>query len=306
MRANRLAQGGTLAFCPTADGRMLLRTSLPADQLLPRAAKRGGNAAAAAARRRAAAAHPPARRTPEPAPAWPAQPAAGGGRKRKAPGFYAELAPELAPAELAPAPAGEQCWPSAAPYDAEEAALALLEMHSAPSPDSSASEQLALSSGELSDGQHGGPAARAAKAPRRAGSTSPPLPLYRPQPLQQQPQQQQQRQPAAGVPVHAAFCPQALQQAAQALTAVQQQGVALPALLAAPPLSTSGAAAASGSLPAEALVQARAWLGSILAQQEQERAWLQQYNRVLLWQALQAQHQQQEQLAAAAAAGLHA
>ena len=88
VRANRLAQGDTLAFCPHHD-RMVLRTSLRADQLLPRTLKRGAagaGAAGPAAKRRPSSAkavapaltHTPGWATPEPVLA------SSGGRKRHA------------------------------------------------------------------------------------------------------------------------------------------------------------------------------------------------------------------------------
>lgn len=277
VRANRLCQGNTLAFCP-AGGRMLLRTSLRADQLLPKQAKRGSNAAAAARRRTAA--KPAAAAAP-----WelPAEPLAS--RKRKA---------ELLSAAGGWAAAGGCC------YSPAEAAQALLDMHCSASPVSSQSEQMPLC--HSSDAED---AAGPQRAPKRAAS--PPTlpaaavqhPIYRPAPLHAAAllAQRQQQQPAAGVPVPAAFCPQA---ALQSL-AVSQPSAAAPELPAPLPLSGTAQPAAAGGLPPTALAQAHAWLAAVLAQQEQERQWVEQYNRLLLLKALQQEQEQRQRLMAAAA-----
>ncbi|PRW50817.1 VIVIPAROUS1 isoform A [Chlorella sorokiniana] len=277
VRANRLCQGDTLAFCP-AGGRMLLRTSLRADQLLPKQAKRGSNAAAAARRR--AAAKPVLAAAP-----WemPAEPLAG--RKRKA---------ELLSAADGWAATGGCC------YSPAEAAQALLEMHCSASPVSSQSEQMRL--GHSSDVDDAAGPKRAAK--RAASPPTPPTepahhPIYRPAAVLGAAllAQQQQQQPAAGVPVPAAFCTQA------ALQSLASQPCAASAELPAPlPLSSTAQPAAAGSLPANALAQAHAWLAAVLAQQQQERKWVEQYNRLLLLQALQQEQEQQRQRLMAAAA----
>lgn len=215
VRANGLAQGGTLAFCPR-NGRMLLRTSLRADQLLPRQLKRaavGAAAAGPAAKRRAAGAavaRPAdagagtgaARSVPESVFAV----AAAGGRKRKA----SSAAPPT------PEHTSTPFWHPQACH-AEEAAQALLQMHSSSlhsggSMQSSLSGQLPLSTGGRTSvaGGRTSPAggtrspsplacstAPAAAAPTAASRhTSPPVsgmpapaamagphPLYRPHPL---------------------------------------------------------------------------------------------------------------------------
>lgn len=277
VRANRLCQGDTLAFCPSS-GRMLLRTSLRADQLLPKQAKRGSNAAAAA-RRRAAAAKPVA------AP-WelPAQPLAS--RKRKA---------ELLSAADGWAAAGGCC------YSPAEAAQALLDMHCSASPVSSQSEQLPLGHTHCSDVEDAAGPKRAAK--RAASPPTPPAgaavqhPIYRPTPMPAAALlAQQQQQPATGMPVPAAFRPQST---LQALAASQPCAAAaeLPAVL---PLSGAAQPAAASGLPASALAQAHAWLAAVLAQQQQERQWVEQYNRLLLLQALQQEQEQQQRMMAAA------
>lgn len=258
---------------------MLLRTSLRADQLLPKQAKRGSNAAAAA-RRRAAAAKPVA------AP-WelPAQPLAS--RKRKA---------ELLSAADGWAAAGGCC------YSPAEAAQALLDMHCSASPVSSQSEQLPLGHTHCSDVEDAAGPKRAAK--RAASPPTPPAgaavqhPIYRPTPVPAAAllAHQQQQQPATGMPVPAAFRPQST---LQALAASQPCAAAaeLPAVL---PLSGAAQPAAASGLPASALAQAHAWLAAVLAQQQQERQWVEQYNRLLLLQALQQEQEQQQRLMAAA------
>lgn len=269
VRANRLCQGDTLAFCP-AGGRMLLRTSLRADQLLPKQAKRGSNAAAAARRR---AAKPAAAAAP-----WdlaPAEPLPS--RKRKS---------ELLSAADAWGTSGGCC------YSPAEAAQALLDMHCSASPVSSQSEQLPLGRSVCSDVEDAAGPRRPAK--RAASPPTPPAsaiqhPIYRPVAVQQQ--------PAAGMPVPVAFCPQSTLQALAASQACAP-AAELPAPL---PLSSAAQPAAPGSLPASALAQAHAWLAAVLAQQQQERQMVEQYNRLLLLQALQQEQEQQRRLMAAAA-----
>lgn len=278
VRANRLCQGDTLAFCPSSS-RMLLRTSLRADQLLPKQAKRGSNAAAAARRR--AAAKPAAAAAP-----WelPAQPLAS--RKRKA---------ELLSAADGWATAGGCC------YSPAEAAQALLDMHCSASPVSSQSEQLPLGHTHCSDVEDAAGPKRAAK--RAASPPTPPAgaavqhPIYRPTPVPAAAllAHQQQQQPATGMPVPAAFRPQST---LQALAASQPCAAAgeLPAVL---PLSSAAQPAAASGLPSLALAQAHAWLAAVLAQQQQERQWVEQYNRLLLLQALQQEQEQRQRLMAA-------
>ena len=54
-----------------------------------------------------------------------------------------------------------------------------------------------------------------------------------------------------------------------------------------PPPPLRATRAARPALPAEALAQAHNWLSAILAQQQQERRWIEQYNGMLLIRALQ-------------------
>ncbi|KAI7835667.1 hypothetical protein COHA_010406 [Chlorella ohadii] len=83
--------------------------------------------------------------------------------------------------------------------------------------------------------------------------------------------------------------------------AVSQPSTAAPELPAPLPLSGTAQPAAAGGLPPTALAQAHAWLAAVLAQQEQERQWVEQYNRLLLLKALQQEQEQRQRLMAAAA-----
>lgn len=297
VRANRLAQGDTLAFCPH-HGRMLLRTSLRADQLLPRSLKRGAGAAAAggtaAAKRRATGkASPLAARTPEPP-----------SRRHKGPAGTASP-------EQATVAAAAVFWQPSQAHVAE-AAHALLQMHGAGSClDSGASDcdhvcsPLASTGAPAAASTRAGPVLRSTTPPTptltaafpKPASLGPHQPIYRPKPLHHaaaaalQQQQQQQRMrgytPGAGAA-----------QAAAALAAPQPHSVDL--LPSPPPLSGSlfkphAAAPGSSSLPADALAQASAWLATLLTQQEQERRFVEAYNRILLMQVLQQEHMQAQQ-----------
>lgn len=241
-----MVQGGTLAFCPR-DGRMLLRTSLGAEQLPPRAL---------------GVRSPPAASTPEP----PSH-----GRRRRTP------------------PAGDaqanDFW-QPQPAHAAEAAAALLQMHSTGSNRGIDAEAVPPSP-LASTGAAAGPVAAAAGAPEPAATPGSHT-IYRPQPVhtiadlafiqqQQQPAtaSMQQEQPRAVSGLAAATCQPALQ------------------LL---PLAAPASSADTAVLPPEALAQARAWLASVLAQQEQERRLVEQCNRLLLLQAL---HQEQRRRLAA-------
>ncbi|KAL4423409.1 hypothetical protein ABPG77_009987 [Micractinium sp. CCAP 211/92] len=278
VRANGLAQGDTLAFCPR-QGRMLVRTSLRPDQLPPRRLKRASGAAAggpAAKRRALAVRSPPAASTPEP----PAR------SRRK----------QTASAGAAPLAAFWQ--PS--PAQAVEAAAALLQMHSAGSSHGSEAAGAAQPAGAPPAGAPPSPLAStcttAAAAAEAAGSTPAALagshPIFRPQPLQTHAApavaQQQQQQQAAAAPVlqPPTGCSPQFGAGAAALPAAYQ-----PSPLQVLPLTQPPSSAGAGGVPPGALAQARAWLAGVLAQQEQERRLLEQYHRLLLLQALQEEHQ---------------
>ncbi|EFN56670.1 expressed protein [Chlorella variabilis] len=189
---------------------------------------------------------------------------------------------------------------------AEEAAQALLEMHSGSSLESSLSEQLPLTSRGASPDRD--PAAAAAPPPRRGGAqpafpapapaaAAVPYPVYRP------------------TPVHGAMDPTAglLAPWFVAPAAAAPVAPALPLLPPAPRLRGGcppPAAACGAGVDAGVLAQAHRWLASVLAQQEQERRYLEQYNHLLLLQAMQQeqarrrqQHTQRCTPAAAAMAG---
>jgi hypothetical protein len=271
VRANRLAQGDTLAFCPH-HGRMLLRTSLRADQLPPRTLKRTGGAAAAgpAAKRRATSARPSPARSPAPG-AWAPYEVLMPGYKPRAPRGdpRAPLTPEHPFSGASPAPA--QLTTAGSGRD-EMAAHALVTLHMAAgaSRDSSQSEQAVQAS--------------------RGGSPQMPA-VLRPQ--------------AAHGGVDAASLLHAL---APALQAAMAAAPPPPASLPPPDRqeATVMAAAARAGIAPEAAAQIHAMLAPLLAEREAERQRqlaAEQYSRALVTaQALLAQHQQREREAAAVAA----
>ncbi|KAI3426892.1 hypothetical protein D9Q98_006836 [Chlorella vulgaris] len=282
VRANGLAQGDTLALCPH-NGRMLLRTSLPASQLLPRQAKRGASSAAAggpAAKRRAAAAQQVAAAAPavtsrfsfDTATPKAARRAPTTSRRRR----QATRAPPSSPMHGESA----QFWQPQACH-AEDAARVLLDIHDGGSSlTSSLSEKPAAAASPSFCGPTVSTAAVATQTPPPSAR-----PVHRPHAVHGPAAVPRQQELLAGVAAldAAAAHQQQLLPLAPLMSSVQPQQDA----------AAEAAAAAASALPPHVVEQARRWLLAVIAEQEEQRRAEQQQRVLQLLQALKAQHEQQ-------------